>query len=75
MRNEEKKDASKPVYVAPQVIRLHDVAEGIGGNCGLGGSPSAGNCNVGNGPGGGSPTCAQGNGAQQACSVGNGVKI
>ena len=70
---EKKKEDTRPVYIAPQVIRLNDISTGIGGGCGPGGSPASGSCvPTGNGPG--IIACVVGNGAKGACAVGNGVK-
>jgi len=71
---EKKKEDSRPVYVAPQVIRLNDISSGIGASCAAGGSPQSGSCvPVGNGAT--LVTCTQGNGAKGACFPnGNGVK-
>lgn len=43
-RNNNNKEDSRPVYIAPQVIRLDNVSTGAGANCGGGSSPTAGNC-------------------------------
>lgn len=58
------KKGPRPVYVAPQVIRLDHVYTGAGANCPGGSNPSSGNC---------SPT---GNGASQGNCYpnGNGAK-
>lgn len=70
--SDRKKEDTRPAYVAPQVIRMPDIAAGIGGSCGQGGSPRAGTCApTGNGPG--LITCGQGNGAKGTCGNGAGV--
>jgi len=73
MSSDRKKEDNRPAYVAPQVIRLHDISTGIGA-CGPGGSPASGRCEpVGNGPG--IISCVTGNGAKGSCYPnGNGVK-
>lgn len=58
------KEDSRPVYIAPQVIRLDNVSTGAGATCGGGSAPTSGNCQ---------PT---GNGASQGNCYpnGNGAK-